>query len=527
MASVTDVRSTSSIYIIAAVTLFLLFLWRLLRFSILPLLRPREPKELPYWIPGHLLSFLHDSDQVFTNGRKYLRNTREPFAITLAGEKLYVLTSPKDVGESFRRTDTLSHDGFVEYLMKSFGVSNEGIEIMYRKFSVDGHIMLYPNPHQKCLARLTVDIQKHQLLGPEMESLSDRFLQFLSASLRWEYLDQQHISEDQIPKHKTMSLYSWCLDILLKAGTNAYFGERLLEMNPGLPQSFYEFDKNSWMILYPVPKVFSKRMSLPLSKNIRSLTAYFQLPKAERLGATWFNQTLEAEQRQLGMTDDDIARLMMLVHWGVNANTFKLCFWVLAYLLDDTKLLTIIRAETAQTVCNNNANLDRLMNHCPRLEALFLEVMRLTASTTTMRKIISPTEIGGKILRAGYRVLTPYRQLHYNEDVFGDDVDRFDPERFLGKKDLAHHPSFKPFGGGANYCPGRFIARQEVFVFIALVLHRFDIERVEQSDLNQQGTSDSRLPKLSKSRPCLGIMSPADGEDVIINIRQRALTKNS
>lgn len=29
----------------------LLILWRIYRFNIVPLLRPDEPKELPYWIP--------------------------------------------------------------------------------------------------------------------------------------------------------------------------------------------------------------------------------------------------------------------------------------------------------------------------------------------------------------------------------------------------------------------------------------------------------------------------------------------
>lgn len=33
----------------------LLVLWRLWRFSLLPAWYPREPKELPYWIPGELL----------------------------------------------------------------------------------------------------------------------------------------------------------------------------------------------------------------------------------------------------------------------------------------------------------------------------------------------------------------------------------------------------------------------------------------------------------------------------------------
>ena len=197
----------------------------------------------------------------------------------------------------------------------------------------------------------------------------------------------------------------------------------------------------------------------------------------------------------------------------------------MAHLLHDAKLLDTIRAETAQTICDDEINLDQLMNCCPRLEALFFEVMRLTASLTTMRKILSPTEIGGKILPQGYRVLVPYRQLHFNEDAFGEDVSEFDPERFLVNKSLAHNPAFRPFGGGANLCPGRFIARQEVVVFIALILHRFDIERVERSDLTQKSTPSNRLPNLSMSRPCLGIMGPADGEDVIIDVKQRAHSK--
>ena len=36
--------------------------------------------------------------------------------------------------------------------------------------------------------------------------------------------------------------------------------------------------------------------------------------------------------------------------------------------------------------------------------------------------------------------------------------------------------SYKPFAGGVTHCPGRFLAKREVLVFVATILHRFDIE---------------------------------------------------
>lgn len=164
------------------------------------------------------------------------------------------------------------------------------------------------------------------------------------------------------------------------------------------------------------------------------------------------------------------------------------------------------------------------MDHCPKLEAVFFEVLRMSTASASVRKIISPTKIGGKTLCPGNRLLIPYRQLHYNEDVFGEDVNDFNGERFLRNKELTHNASFRPFGGGATYCPGRFIARQEVNIFIALVLHRFDIGLTEKSEKNSSGEKEmlqQRFPRSEGSTPCLGIMGPVQGEDVIVNVMPR------
>ena len=199
---------------------------------------------------------------------------------------------------------------------------------------------------------------------------------------------------------------------------------------------------------------------------------------------------------------------------------------MLSYLLYDPKLKDQIRTETANAISDDTVEVTRLMDHCPKLEALFFEVLRMSTASASVRSIISPTKIGSKTLRPGNRLLIPYRQLHYNEEVFGEDVNDFNGQRFLRNKDLTHHPSYRPFGGGATFCPGRFIARQEVNIFIALVLHRFDIElakKVEKNASGGNGRLQQGFPRSEDSTPCLGIMGPVQGEDVIVNVMPRSV----
>ena len=165
--------------------------------------------------------------------------------------------------------------------------------------------------------------------------------------------------------------------------------------------------------------------------------------------------------------------------------------------------------------------LEYRLEHCAILDSVYNEVLRLTASSSSIRTVLSTTEIGGKQLRRGTKVLIPYRQLHFNEDVWGTDAKTFDPERFLKNKGLARDPSFRPFGGGTTYCPGRFLAKREVMTFIALLLHSFDIALAANPALpaGKDETKKPAFPRLEEKKPCLGIMGPANGHDVYLKVR--------
>ncbi len=129
------------------------------------------------------------------------------------------------------------------------------------------------------------------------------------------------------------------------------------------------------------------------------------------------------------------------------------------------------------------------------------------------RKVLAPTMIGNKLLQAGTNVLMPSRQLHMNEDVWGPDYRRFDAERFVDNKTLLKHSSYRPFGGGVSYCPGRVMAKEQVFAFIAILFHRFDLKVAEGAN--------NIFPKLDESTPALGITGPVKGMDIIMDMTVR------
>lgn len=146
------------------------------------------------------------------------------------------------------------------------------------------------------------------------------------------------------------------------------------------------------------------------------------------------------------------------------------------------------------------------------MDAVFNETLRLATGATSARNVDSTTIISGKKLVAGSKIIIPYRQLHYDEGVFGPAVRTFNPSRFIDRKELRNSPYFKPFGGGTTYCSGRFIARRQIFALVAVILTNYDVELEDK----QKG-----IPLLNMTKPTLGVMDPAGDGDILINIRPR------
>ena len=185
------------------------------------------------------------------------------------------------------------------------------------------------------------------------------------------------------------------------------------------------------------------------------------------------------------------------------------------HLLFNEDLLRLVRSETENAWEDGQLDKKHLCANSPILDAMFHEALRLNGGAMVARKVLQPLELGGKILQQGNTVLIPSRQLHKNENVWGHDVNEFNAFRFAKDKSLAQHSSFRPFGGGVTYCPGRVLAKEEVFGFIAILSHRFDLKLAKMA---VSGTSQQTFPRLDDTIPALSISGPVKGMDIHVDL---------
>jgi cytochrome P450 len=155
-----------------------------------------------------------------------------------------------------------------------------------------------------------------------------------------------------------------------------------------------------------------------------------------------------------------------------------------------------------------------LLEHSALLASLYDKLLRLANAPTSSRVVASEAVIGRKLLRPGCKLLMSYRQLHFDPRVFGANAAHFDAARFLNNKGLARSTSYRPPGGAATHCPGKFLARWEVYMFVVLVLRWFDI------NLEGVGGEKPRFPRMHETIPSGGMMGPVTGDDVFVKVRQ-------
>ncbi|KAL9124412.1 MAG: hypothetical protein Q9217_006254 [Psora testacea] len=434
-----------------------------------------------------------------------------------AGRSIYVITSPEEAQTLYKNTITLSWARYVQNLYGWIGMPKNNIEKLWPSTPTEKPNGFMPAKHST--NQKLFEYRHHHLLpGESLDELSQTFRSYLDKELQWQSLTagNTYLRESSSDWIK-ISLLDWTTQTFIGTITEIYWGKSMFRIAPQLIESLRKWERCSWKHLYDLPSFLKKDTDAAKNNLLGGFTTYFGLPKSQRQDAMNPVAAVEGALRSIDFNDNDIAKVNMLWHWAINGNLHKVSFWMFAHLLYNPQILQLVLEEVAAGMANGAPDMPYLTEQCPWMEAVFHEVLRLTAGSSLMRDVTENTVIGGKILKKGNKVMVQYRQLHFSEGAWGSNFADFDPARFIKKKYLSRSSSFRPFGGGQHLCPGRFLARQVIFAFVALTLSRYDIR------LANGEKSLLRFPRVDESRPGLGTLPPVVGDEVIIQLSPRKL----
>jgi cytochrome P450/NADPH-cytochrome P450 reductase len=137
------------------------------------------------------------------------------------------------------------------------------------------------------------------------------------------------------------------------------------------------------------------------------------------------------------------------------------------------------------------AEVDRVLGTDPSARPTYAQVQRLTYVQQILKESLrlwptapvfalyarEDTLLGGAYpIAKGDQLSVLIPMLHRDPRVWGDDAERFDPDRFAPERERALPPNaFKPFGNGQRACIGRQFAMQEAALVLGMLLQRFEL----------------------------------------------------
>lgn len=88
-------------------------------------------------------------------------------------------------------------------------------------------------------------------------------------------------------------------------------------------------------------------------------------------------------------------------------------------------------------------------------------------------------QLNGYRIPAGSQVVPLINCIHMDPNLW-DQPEKFNPDRFIDQDGKIRRPEyFMPFGVGRRMCLGDVLARMEMFMFFASMMHQFDVQLAE------------------------------------------------
>ena len=270
-------------------------------------------------------------------------------------------------------------------------------------------------------------------------------------------------------------------------------------------------DKNFALLgLNVYPKISTPKGSRSREKIFQAFKRYYAAS-----GHEYSSRVIQARfevHRKYGMSREDIEHFDLSVCYGLLVNTVPAVSWALLAIYSNPTLLSQVRETLSPCLqaqsSSSGIDMETILKECPLLSSLVQEILRLRSTNASGRVVMADTVLDNKyLLKKDSMLLIPSAELHNNDSVFAS-PQTLSPERFMQKKPSAS--AYRAFGGGASYCPGRFLAMNEICSILIMMLMKYDIKPVKGGEW--------ALPK-GKPHITTSILTPE--KDVRVSIEER------
>ena len=317
--------------------------------------------------------------------------------------------------------------------------------------------------------------------------------------------------------------------LMFEASVEAVFGKYLLELTPSIKEDFWKVDQRSAQLIqgFPrwlIPDAYAARMRVTdgikrwhkfANKNSNGLKLS---PDDPEWDPHWGARIIRARRQHMSamhfMDDDAKAAEDLAFLFASHANPIPAAGWMAFQTFFDPCLLERARKDVAesheQTDGPTESRKLSIAKLCakPLIQSMYAETLRLTSGIAVGRTPQDqPFRLGEWTVPQGQMVLVCNRTTNMNNDLWNTGssqdphpVDSFWADRFIIYPDNPtsgplKHPlpgnekvqdaefstrglsgAWSPYGGGANMCPGRAFAKNEIIVGMAVLVASYDIE---------------------------------------------------
>ncbi|XP_065860005.1 cytochrome P450 714C2-like isoform X2 [Euphorbia lathyris] len=165
------------------------------------------------------------------------------------------------------------------------------------------------------------------------------------------------------------------------------------------------------------------------------------------------------------------------IYFAGHETTAITASWALMLLAAHPDWQARARAEVLK-ICKNNLPDAQMLRNMKILMMVIQETLRLYPPAMYVnREALEDLKFKDIMIPKGICIQIPIPLVHHNPDIWGPDVDQFNPERFangiLGANKNPH--AYMPFGVGSRICVAQHFAMTELKVVLSLILLNFSL----------------------------------------------------